>query len=100
MLRAATPERLRLKYPLVGLGIASGGEIHRWRATGRNPEHRSNVTFDAFFHRDGGRFVPTELTRGPWNADAQHGGPPAALLGTVMEATERRDDSMIVRANL
>ena len=56
------------------------------------------MTLDAFFHRDGDRFVPTELTRGPWSADAQHGGPPAALLGTALEATERRDDSMIVRA--
>ncbi|TMA72508.1 MAG: thioesterase family protein [Deltaproteobacteria bacterium] len=56
------------------------------------------MTFDAFFHRDGGRYVPTELTRGPWSADAQHGGPPAALLGTVLEATEQRGDSMIVRA--
>ena len=56
------------------------------------------MTFDAFFHRDGGRYVPTELTRGPWSADAQHGGPPAALLGTILEATERRDDSIIVRA--
>lgn len=27
------------------------------------------------------RFEPTEFTRGPWRPDAQHGGPPSALLG-------------------
>src|SRR5207237_4688631 len=53
---------------------------------------------DAFFVRDGERFLPTELTRGPWSPDAQHGGPPAALLGTAMEDTERRDDMIVVRA--
>ena len=33
----------------------------------------------------GGRFVATGLTRGPWSADAQHAGPPAALLGRAVE---------------
>ena len=33
-------------------------------------------------------FVPTDLTRGPWSPDAQHGGPPAALLARAIEATE------------
>ncbi|MPZ71631.1 MAG: thioesterase family protein [Nitriliruptorales bacterium] len=32
-----------------------------------------------------GRFTATELTRGPWSADAQHAGPPAALLGRAIE---------------
>lgn len=32
------------------------------------------------------RFHPTELTRGPWSPDAQHGGPPAALLAMALEA--------------
>ncbi|MBV8952046.1 MAG: thioesterase family protein [Actinobacteria bacterium] len=40
---------------------------------------------DAVFHLDGDRFVPTELARGPWSPDAQHGGPPAALLGRAIE---------------
>ena len=39
----------------------------------------------AFFLPDGDRFVPTELTRGPWDPAAQHGGPPAALLGRAIE---------------
>lgn len=33
---------------------------------------------------DGG-FSSTELTRGPWRDDAQHGGPPAALLAHVSD---------------
>ncbi|MGZ6143066.1 MAG: thioesterase family protein [Myxococcales bacterium] len=53
---------------------------------------------DSFFLRDGDRYLPTELTRGPWSGDAQHGGPPAALLGTLMERTERREDAMVTRA--
>lgn len=40
------------------------------------------------FHLDGDRFVPTELARGPWSPDAQHGGPPAALLGRAVERVE------------
>lgn len=40
---------------------------------------------DALYSADGDRFVPSEYTRGPWRSDAQHGGPPAALLGFVTE---------------
>jgi hypothetical protein len=36
---------------------------------------------EAFFIPDGDRYVPTELTRGPWDPDSQHAGPPAALIG-------------------
>ena len=38
-----------------------------------------------------GRFESTELTRGPWDAGAQHAGPPAALLGRAVEAMARPD---------
>jgi hypothetical protein len=31
------------------------------------------------------RFQPSEFTRGPWRPDAQHGGPPSALLGHLTE---------------
>lgn len=34
-----------------------------------------------------GRYQATEATESPWSADAQHGGPPTALLATVAEAT-------------
>jgi hypothetical protein len=39
----------------------------------------------SFFRADGDVFEPTELTRGPWDPDAQHAGPPAALLGRAIE---------------
>ena len=39
----------------------------------------------SFFRGDGDVFEPTELTRGPWDPDSQHAGPPAALLGRAIE---------------
>jgi hypothetical protein len=46
----------------------------------------------AFYRPLGGdRFESTEHTRGPWNAEAQHAGPPAALLGRAVEAAARPD---------
>ena len=47
---------------------------------------------DAFFERDGEKFIPTELTRGPWDPGAQHAGPPAALLGRAIEGIGAEDD--------
>lgn len=37
------------------------------------------------------RFRSNEDTRGPWGADTQHAGPPAALLGRAVEANGRPD---------
>lgn len=52
----------------------------------------------AFYEPAGdGRFVATPLTRGPWSVDAQHGGPPAALLGRALERCEPRRDARIAR---
>jgi hypothetical protein len=39
----------------------------------------------SFFRRRGDVFEPSELTRGPWDPDSQHAGPPAALLGRAVE---------------
>lgn len=39
----------------------------------------------ALFELAGSRATPTALTRGPWQADAQHGGPPSALLAFLIE---------------
>lgn len=36
--------------------------------------------------------TPTELTRGPWQAHAQHGGPPSALLGLITERQLEADE--------
>lgn len=52
----------------------------------------------AFYLPDGdGRFTATELTRGPWDADAQHAGPPAALLARAIEARSAIDGGQTVR---
>jgi hypothetical protein len=40
---------------------------------------------EAIYEVDGERFLPTELARGPWTPQAQHGGPPAALLARGLE---------------
>ena len=44
----------------------------------------------SFYTAENGRLVPSELTRGPWDPDAQHAGPPAALLGRAIEGCEPR----------
>lgn len=43
---------------------------------------------DAFFVAadEPGRYEPTDHVRGPWSADAMHGGPPSALLAHAMQA--------------
>lgn len=43
---------------------------------------------DALFRFDGARWIPSDLTRGPWAPDAMHGGPVAALLAHAAEAVE------------
>ena len=49
-----------------------------------------------FTGRDG-RFVASELARGPWNPDAQHGGAPAALLMRAFERCEGGDALAMAR---
>ncbi|MBJ8346131.1 thioesterase family protein [Antrihabitans sp. YC2-6] len=46
---------------------------------------------------DPSRFESTDITRGPWSPDAQHGGPPSALLGHVIERCEPREGFQIGR---
>ncbi len=53
---------------------------------------------DSFFISLGdGRYQPTDHTIGPWDAGAQHGGPPAALLGRVIEGLEGGAGKRIAR---
>lgn len=54
----------------------------------------------AFFEAAGGRFVPSELTRGPWDPGAQHAGPPSALLGRAIEHCEPRAGMVIGRVTV
>ncbi len=42
------------------------------------------MSAEAFYERDGDRFVASELTRGPWDRRFQHGGPVAALLARTL----------------
>jgi acyl-CoA thioesterase len=43
-------------------------------------------TPEAFYNRDGDRLIATASTRGPWQIDHQHGGPPAAVLAGAFAA--------------
>jgi hypothetical protein len=43
------------------------------------------------------RFVPTELARGPWDPDAQHGGAPAALIARAIERVDGVVPMQVVR---
>ncbi|HET6583258.1 MAG TPA: thioesterase family protein [Nannocystaceae bacterium] len=51
---------------------------------------------EAFYSRDGERWLATELTRGPWSATLQHGGPPAALLAGAIERADPDADRFTV----
>jgi acyl-coenzyme A thioesterase PaaI-like protein len=55
---------------------------------------------DALFHADGDRFVPTELTRGPWDPNAMHGGAPGALLARAVERFEPGGASHVARLTI
>lgn len=51
----------------------------------------------AFYLRDGDAFVSTELTRGPWSPNSQHGGPPAALVATELLHRHGREGMTLAR---
>lgn len=56
---------------------------------------------EAFFHESNGLWVPTELCRGPWSPDHQHGGPPAALLTRALERVGlNREEAQIARMSV
>lgn len=55
---------------------------------------------DALFTRDGDVFTPTRLTEGPWSPEAQHGGPPAALLSGVIEGVHTDVEMLLVRVSV
>jgi Thioesterase-like superfamily len=52
---------------------------------------------EAVYHRDGERFVPTELARGPWDPNAQHGGAPGALLARMLEEHDAGPPAHVAR---
>jgi hypothetical protein len=55
---------------------------------------------DAFYSLEGDRATPSELTRGPWDPDAQHAGPPSALLARAIERCEPRDGARVGRVTV
>jgi hypothetical protein len=60
----------------------------------------SRAGADAFYIRDGDRYVATEATRGPWDPEAQHAGPPAALLGREVERAGELEEARVGRITL
>lgn len=55
---------------------------------------------DCIFTRDGDLYLPTELARGPWSPDAQHGGAPAALLARAVERFEGGEAMLVARLTI
>src|SRR5690242_8979985 len=52
---------------------------------------------DALFVIDGEEVVPTEFARGPWDPNALHGGPTAALLARAVERHDPGPASFVSR---
>jgi hypothetical protein len=53
---------------------------------------------ESFYTRSGeGSFPATELTRGPWDPQAQHAGPPSALLGREIESLDDAGEFQVGR---
>ena len=52
---------------------------------------------DALFLPDRDRVVPTEFARGPWTANALHGGPVAALLARAVESCPTDEPMHVAR---
>jgi hypothetical protein len=55
------------------------------------------MTPDAVFVASDGKVSASELARGPWNANAQHGGAPAALLMRAFERMPAPDGLVLAR---
>jgi hypothetical protein len=52
---------------------------------------------EALYLPDGDRFVPTVATTGPWDRNAQHGGPTSALLARALERVPSDDPMLVTR---
>lgn len=52
---------------------------------------------DALYLPDGDRFVPTVATTGPWDREAQHGGPSSALLARAVERVPSDEPMHVTR---
>ena len=56
--------------------------------------------YGALFERDGDRYVPTPLTRGPWDPRAMHGGAPSALFAHVCELHDPGPAGFVARVTV
>lgn len=52
---------------------------------------------NSFYERADGGFRATELTRGPWDPDSQHAGPPSALIGRELEQLPDSEELQLAR---
>ena len=55
------------------------------------------MTGGAFYRQEDDHLIPSELTRGPWDPQAQHAGPPSALLARALERCQPREGTRIGR---
>lgn len=55
---------------------------------------------EAFYEKTDQGYVATELTRGPWDPDAQHAGPPSGLLGREIERVPGGEGFQVARVVL
>jgi len=62
--------------------------------------YRVAAVAGAFYSVDGRSIVPSELTRGPWDPDAQHAGPASALLARALERCEPRAQMRLGRITI
>src|SRR5690348_3894888 len=56
--------------------------------------------YGALFEREGDRYVPTPLTRGPWDPRAMHGGAPSALFTHVCEQHDPGTADFVARVTV
>ena len=68
---------------------------HAWGLWRTEVRLRSRRVADALFVRDGDEVAPTGLTGGPWSPEAQHGGPPAALMAGEIERSLRYEMAIV-----
>jgi len=54
----------------------------------------------AIFTGSGGRFVPSDHARGPWDAESLHGGAPAALMARAVERLEAPGPMLLSRLSI
>ena len=80
---------MSIARPGAGDARAHGGRCPRPGChLGRATRYSRGMTLPQSFFvagSDAGTWTSTELTRGPWSPEHQHGGPPAALLARALE---------------